>query len=142
MKFHKQLFLHDPENGVWGDCYRTCIACILNLNSPEEVPHENRDVTDVEQWELIDNWLRPRGLLRITIPINGDAGVEAALASGTYWVRNAVPFIFSGASRRGTCHAVVAQDGRIVHDPAWYDASVVGPERSGFMWVEYFVRLP
>ena len=33
-----QLNKHDPANGVYGDCGRTVIACLLDLH-PSEVPH-------------------------------------------------------------------------------------------------------
>jgi len=38
MKFYKQKYLHDPGNGVIGDCYRTAIGCILEID-PMELPH-------------------------------------------------------------------------------------------------------
>jgi len=33
----KQIYFHNPEKGSHGDCYRTCIACILEIE-PVEVP--------------------------------------------------------------------------------------------------------
>lgn len=38
MQYHKQLNKRDPENGVFGDCYRTAVACILDKH-PSEVIH-------------------------------------------------------------------------------------------------------
>ena len=38
MKPVKQLFHHDPANGVWGDCFRAVIASVLSL-PVEAVPH-------------------------------------------------------------------------------------------------------
>lgn len=31
MKYNKQLFRHHPEQGIFGDCHRTAIACMLDL---------------------------------------------------------------------------------------------------------------
>ena len=39
MIFHSQLIKHDPDNGQWGDCFRTCIACIFNVHNVTDVPH-------------------------------------------------------------------------------------------------------
>lgn len=38
MKFHKQRFLSDKANGIFVDCMRTAIACILDLEM-DDVPH-------------------------------------------------------------------------------------------------------
>ena len=38
MKFYKQLHKHDPDNGVWGDCHRTAIGCLLDIE-PELIPN-------------------------------------------------------------------------------------------------------
>ena len=34
----KQLYRHKPTEGSYGDCWRTCLACILDRN-PETIPH-------------------------------------------------------------------------------------------------------
>src|SRR3546814_14399554 len=63
---HPQLIKHDPENGAYGDCQRTCIAVILDLH-PSEVPHfcdnplADRDSPD--WWHKRQTrWLAERGL--------------------------------------------------------------------------------
>ena len=35
---YKQLNHHDPDNGIIGDCYRTAIACLLDL-PPDALPN-------------------------------------------------------------------------------------------------------
>ena len=45
---HKQLNRHRPEEGVFGDCYRTAIACLLDLR-PQDVPHVADTSTMAEQ---------------------------------------------------------------------------------------------
>ena len=53
----KQMFLHDPDNGVWGDCQRTAIACILDRDV-EDVPHFFHDGCDGKTADKrIDDWL-------------------------------------------------------------------------------------
>jgi hypothetical protein len=41
VRFTKQLFRHKPDEGVFGDCFRTAIACILELDAipTEDVAH-------------------------------------------------------------------------------------------------------
>ena len=40
MRPQQQKFKHDPANGSYGDCFRTALACILDLDR-DEVPHFN-----------------------------------------------------------------------------------------------------
>lgn len=35
---YKQLYGHNPDQGIFGDCFRTALGCLLNL-PPEKVPH-------------------------------------------------------------------------------------------------------
>jgi hypothetical protein len=60
---HKQRFRHDPANGIYGDCWRTAIACLLDIQ-PEEIPHEHRVYADNEQQTIIADFLRPPCALR------------------------------------------------------------------------------
>jgi hypothetical protein len=32
MRFQKQMFYHRPELGIYGDCQRTCIASMLDMD--------------------------------------------------------------------------------------------------------------
>ena len=68
---HNQLIKHDPENGMYGDCQRTCIAVILDLH-PSEVPHFCEDPTATrhdENWreKRQARWLHDRGLTAATV---------------------------------------------------------------------------
>ena len=42
MLLQNQTVKHDPENGLYGDCYRACVACLLNLEV-DQVPHFYHD---------------------------------------------------------------------------------------------------
>ena len=59
---HKQLIKHDPENGQWGDCGRTAIACLLDLH-PSDVPHfwEGPERADRDPETECRKWLAERG---------------------------------------------------------------------------------
>ena len=45
--------------------------------------------------------------------------------------------LFSGTSKNGTNHVVIARDGAIVHDTALDDAGIVGPTDTGYWLVEF-----
>ncbi|TGS57733.1 hypothetical protein EN826_032355, partial [Mesorhizobium sp. M1D.F.Ca.ET.183.01.1.1] len=111
MKLQKQLFRHATDKGVFGDCYRTAVACILDLEA-DQVPHVHRSITGLEQGELIDGFLAGLGVTRLSIPFSIE-GVQAALDNASHWSKG-LPYLFSGTSRNGTGHVVVAHGNRII----------------------------
>lgn len=134
----KQLFRHKPAEGVFGDCYRTCIACLLDL-APADVPHfydrlENEDPENKGR-DLRDGWLRERGFFVVSIPFaagDGLAGVLTTMGA----LNPASYFILSGESRTGVNHSVIACGGQIIHDPSLTDSGIIGPCNDGLFWIE------
>lgn len=68
----KQKYRHDPENGVFGDCYRTCLAYILGFDR-DSVPHYVTSM-DSEEWAKViqpkyDAYLADMGYQEIAIPV-------------------------------------------------------------------------
>ncbi|MER9662310.1 hypothetical protein [Mesorhizobium sp. M0159] len=136
MRLVKQLFRHDPANGVWGDCARTVIACLCDVPA-EEVPHWHEDLSGAEQSARHDAWLREREILRISIPVVADA-LGKALEWGAYYSRG-MAYILAGRSRNDTNHVVICRGQEIIWDPAIDDSGVVGPCSDGYFWFEFLV---
>lgn len=136
LTYHKQLFRHDPESGQWGDCARTCIACLLGL-APEDVPHEHRDMSAAEHNALYDAFLHERGITRVWIGLKAET-VAGAVDWASQW-SNGLPFILSGESPRGTNHVVLGHAGKIIHDPHPDGGDIVGPMDNGLFYVEWLV---
>ena len=139
MKFHKQRIKHDPENGQWGDCARTAIACILDLE-PEEVPHENRELSGGEQFDMHLKFLNDRGLHWITIPFKLKS-VDEMLKTAHFY-SNHLPYMLCGSSPRGTNHVVIGEEGAFLWDPSPSDGFLIGPGDDGHFWLEMIVRRP
>ncbi len=62
-----QKFKRDPENGIYGDCHKSCIASILKLDW-DVVPHFVGEYPTSTAWEsAVRKWLRDRnmGLCRL-----------------------------------------------------------------------------
>ena len=132
---HKQLIKHDPENGRFGDCYRTCVAAILNMQ-PEDVPHFFDGCPDNEQapaaGEASRAWLAERQLVEINIAYDGSVGLDVVLATTGHHCFGA-PMILTGQSRLGVNHCVVIMDGKIVCDPS--GNGITGPAQpDGYYW--------
>lgn len=115
---HQQQFIHDPENGVLGDCYRTAIACLLDL-PPSSVPHFYGDVkqTDEEVKAQLQDWLkREHGLAIATVNFNDQLPMADVIRFVGKW-NSGMHYLFSGLSVRGTSHVIICRDGEVVHDP-------------------------
>lgn len=141
MAYQKQAFMHDPESGVFGDCYRTCLAGMLGLDR-DEVPHWVTTM-DPELWESevqpkYDRWLADRGLQELAIPVE-DAGLNAVLEWQKTRTRQSVVSMLTGESISGCNHVVLVQGGEIIHDPALNDSGIVGPAGDGFYWLTWLI---
>lgn len=103
-----QTILHDPDNGLHGNCLSAVLASLLHMQI-EEVP-----VFSSDRWfKDLNAWLRPRGLAYLwfqdqdfsrTLDAFGIEGLHHEISGKTSR--------FSGVS-----HACVAEDGRLIFDP-------------------------
>ena len=141
---YKQLNRHEPERGIYGDCFRTAIGCLLGL-PPIAVPHfmENMSPDDDETDVLpvVREWLARRGLGLFTVAIVHPEGPEVfnleAMLEWTKTVNPGMYMILGGQSKPGINHAVIVLDGEIVHDPSWEDRDppLIGPSHPSNEWV-------
>lgn len=130
MKLQKQLIKHDPENGQFGDCFRTCVAVIMGMDA-SDVPHfcdyiEARPKDHPEnRHNRLSRWLAQFGLAPSFVAYVGDV---YDLEDAMYYTSGqspGVPMILTGQSETGCNHSVVILDQKIVCDPA--GTSIVGP---------------
>lgn len=117
---------HDPANGRWGDCYRACLASILDLPS-EQVPHFIQDRAAQPAWRDDERmWLAARGLQAIVmvfkLPLPTILECIGAMNPGVH-------YIIGGRGSNGMPHAVVACGASIVHDPG--NVGISGPIEDG-----------
>lgn len=113
-----------------GNCLPACIASILELDSAEAVlqvqeyfnshdfKHQEHEFSN--WYDLLDAWLEGRG---ISLSSHG-----AQYAPETNWY-----YIAGGKSPRGISHAVVYQNGQLVHDPH--------PDGGGILEATHFYTL-
>ena len=141
MTRYKQLIKHDPENGYWGDCQRTAIACLLDLE-PLDVPHfwGIHMGDDDQAFRDMDYWLENRGLERVQYGLECDS-VQAAL---DVCKNTDEYYMLIGQSKLGTNHVVICRGNKIVHDPSQVDSGIVGPNTvSGiyhYEWLEKIIQ--
>lgn len=134
-KPEKQRILHDPENGMFGDCYRTSVAMCLGL-SPEEVPHFC-DSLEHGAWRVKrDEWLAAKGYAAIEIP--WDCDLDVVLKQSRLTFGDAVVSV-SGYSPRGALHECVIYRGQL-YDPHPDEGGLIAPHDDGFFWVHAFTH--
>jgi hypothetical protein len=126
-----QEFLHDPENGVCGDCMRACIATILSVPR-HEVPHFLHDDCDAVEFGLrVQRYLKSFGLFLMDV---------GAFDFGLVMTRE-TPDVFHliyGHTERGTYHAVVGKNGQVFHDPHPSKAGLVDGDWTYGLMVKAF----
>lgn len=142
MKPQKQLYRHNPEQGVYGDCHRTAIAIVLDLDA-EDVPHFMdgnfyRKGGGPKANDLFEAWLNERGIATISFPFPGESLARVLDTIAACNPLSKPAFLLLGTSRTGVNHCVVACDGEIVCDPSLDDAGIIGPCDDGHYWVTFF----
>lgn len=130
---------HEQKNGL--DCYRTAVACILDLSSPDEIPCSFTECrTADQQAQKMREWLSGHGLNLVRVAFNGDEvqvvlDYMEAMNPGAWW-------LLSGASGNRSAdynHVVVCQGGRIAHDPSPAKVGLSGPCHGSGQWVAEFI---
>lgn len=143
MKPQKQLIDHAPAEGRYGDCYRTAIAVVLDLEA-KDVPHFMDGTTGKgpapEANRAVEAWLNERGLHAINILFPAELSPEqiAQTVKNCNGETPGLVFLLSGTSRTGVNHVVVCADGEIACDPSKVDAGIVGPCDDGYYWITFF----
>jgi hypothetical protein len=106
-----QEFLHDPDNGIYGDCQRAVMASLFCLPIAD-VPHFFKDGTAEAYWDSLQKFCNSRGFAYIEM---GSVQFNAWAASFDVDVYHQI----SGQSPRGSdlSHAVVGKNGNVFFDP-------------------------
>jgi hypothetical protein len=136
MKVQKQRFRHNPSAGVYGDCHRTAIACMLDLDA-EQVPHFGEGGPEaVEFHARVGDFLKGMDLRAVNVIF---ACSLAEVLEHQKAMNPGVLYLLGGTSRNGTGHTVVGCGGEIVCDPSIDDSGIVGPMDDGFIWITYLI---
>lgn len=108
-----------------GNCFATCIACILDL-PVSEVPNFCGDYwTDDGEWfRQANKWLAQHGLRYIEFSFGDWLSHDHGLPD--------CHVIVSGPGPRGCDHSTVWLGGNLAHDPHPSDAGLVEPKIVGF----------
>lgn len=144
MRYHTQKYRHQPEKGIYGDCFRTVLACLLDLDR-DDVPHlpdlSNKDAPreDIEKaFDKVDEWLMTNyGLRRFMFLYPGESDVHEII-EGVGQMNPDARYLLVGKSRTGVNHVVICRNGEIEHDTSQTQAGIIGPaDPDGYYWIEF-----
>lgn len=135
----KQLLRHQPHNEIYGDCHRTAVGCLLDLE-PWQVPHfiQNENTTPSHPGWLAEQreWLRARGFYAVDVCFDGGSPVEGVFNAMS--ARNPeLLYLMGGTSPRGTDHTVICHGGGFRWDPHPDGGFLVGPLSNGVWEVTF-----
>lgn len=143
MRFHKQLSAHIPQIGMEGDCYRTALACILDME-PNDVPHfmqlfppgPTRDALH----PAVEEWLRQRGYSKIDIPYHVDGHLPVETLREIIAAQNGedLLYLLTGLSNFENQHVVICRGSKVLWDPSPADVGVTMPI-DGFFFVTHLI---
>ena len=148
MKIQKQLNGHDPKNGLYGDCVRTSIASMLDLDA-NDVPHFfDKDVDGEEGWNKVNNFLKKYNLCCFSFPFENsikDKGISGVLKIVANYQKDCHYIIGCGTRARGVDHVIVAKGEKIILDPSTgreesdIDQYII--DSSGYVWVHVIAKI-
>lgn len=134
-----QKYRHDPENGVYGDCHRACIAMILDLDI-EAVPHfaEDNPAPNIF-WHRVEDFLSRYNLYTYSQVYSGVEPKDVMFSVGALNAPRQPIYVLGGKSKRGTLHSVVCVGSELFHDPHPDGGGIVAPDAEGYLWVNLLV---
>lgn len=151
MKELVQLFRHDPERNVHGDCHRTALACLLDFDTPAQSPHfigkaerAKRNGKTFDWQAAQERWLNALGYSTVDISY-GDGGPDAdreilSALLGYMHARNPrALYLLGGRSPRGTNHTIIARGNQLRWDPHPDGGFIIGPLDNGYYEITFLI---
>jgi len=147
MQYHKMLSAHIPSAGIYGDCWRTAIACILDLH-PSKVPHwmqlyPNPEGTDnstphPERDTAFESFLRSKGFSHVDVCYHlGDSPLQELWDEISRVQGKDLVYLVTANSPTGP-HVVINCGNRMLWDPSPTNRGVV-KSIDGYVWVMHLI---
>jgi len=135
----KQTILHDPDNGLYGNCAQAAFASLFDLPI-DDVPHFGDGLNEGEKDGIIydgrvQTWLKTMGYGLFVLP------VHCNLKEWQDYIANVADHhLISGRTERNTQHAVVGKRGVVIHDPHPSNAGLLSPTDDEPWYFEFIVK--
>lgn len=135
----KQLFRHLPEQRIIGDCFRTCVACVLDVTQIL-VPHgfqefwvdEDTSISETVHTQL-NIWLSQSGFNLSFVEYPLEATYEQLRTYLRHYYTDM--YVVVGCSSKNGGHSVVMKNDDYMWDPSIDNSGCVGPMKDGYYWI-------
>lgn len=137
----KQLYKHDPDKGIWGDCHRTAIGCLLDI-PPEQLPHFWQDKHDEPVYIIMQDinvYLHNIGYYLASFSVQSHSTEDILV-----WMKEMNPnlyYLLTGMSKNQVGHTVICCNDAIIHDPSLDDSGIIGPVDEDTFIIELLVPI-
>ena len=132
----EQLILHDPDNHIFGDCFRAVLASLLDKDC-KDVPHFLHDNCDSSIFlARVNDYLAKHNLCWIEFPYfdvkkwREDSGITRPIYHEICDTSPRFP---------GTFHSVVGCDGEVIYDP--HPSKLGLPDKTDQRLVGFLIHL-
>ncbi len=130
---------HSPDEGMYGDCVRACVASIMDMDA-EQVPHFHHDNPGgVVANARMREWLAGQGYQPFTMHFDPSMSLASILETNGVLNPDTYYMLFGGVEGGGD-HVIVCRGGKIVHDPSWYNSAMVRPASYGYWSITVIAR--
>lgn len=128
---------HDPERGEYGDCFRACIASLLEIECPENVPLFIKDgEIDIHH---LTNWLDGKGYAPFFVTYDAVNTRQEVMRIMDVMNSNALYLLFGSTSEND--HVVICKGDAVLHDPAWIKRDLLFPNKGSGCWVVMVIAI-
>ena len=131
MKKTDMSILHNPAKGEYGDCFRACIASLLEMDI-QDVPHFLDGENPYRWYEELSAWLGNMGLSYFDHPVDEPGINKWEHLFST--INTPIYHEMCGKSPRGNFdHSVIGCNGKVVFDPHPSRAGIKTIKSYGFI---------
>lgn len=140
MKPVKGLYKHNPENFVYGDCFRACIASILEIDI-KALWHSHDELRTIDadcHNRYINRSLKLYGYYVFGVPFISPDATDSQILE-MFGISDDLKDMYCILCGMGktAAHCVVMRGGKVVHDPSYETYHGLSPI-DGHYWV-YFI---
>lgn len=137
---YKQMYLHVPSEGIIGDCWRTCLSCLLETH-PDTIPHyykelwnQGENIAPIVQAKT-NQFLSSFGVQYVEYPLQCD--LDQLRTYLTHYYPDM--YMIVGCNSKNGGHSVIMKNSDYIWDPAIDNSGCEGPMEDGYFWIGLLV---
>lgn len=147
-----RMTVESDRASIPGDCFRTCVAMLLECDDPREVPHflKSTDTDGQRMAARANRWLSGMGLRLMCFPVNIGRKSLSQFVSTVSELNDNHPYMLWAYQspahvRANELHAVIVVGPNVWCDPAYPERKHIDPDeylpdKDGDVWIATLVH--